>query len=468
MTETTTTDEAHAPAPMPEASADVADTTVVIGHVTVHPPLRPPSTFKPSTAAHRTKLPPPPDSTAAPEPRRSIGRLRLSDVIRLFGALAAAVALTWWIFTQLLPLEGPLGFIVVAYGLFLVFFATLVSLDDSGPAVRDRVMSALVHSIAALMLLALAVVIIFTVVRGLDALPHLNFFTQDMGAAGPLDPLSVGGILHAVVGTLIMITIALLISVPLGILCALFLTEVPGAYARFVRTIVEAMTALPSIVAGLFIYATVVLLLGFDRSGFAAALAITVMMLPIIIRSADVVLRLVPGNLKEASFALGSSQWRTVWNVTLPTARSGLTTAIILGTARGIGETSPVLLTAGMTTYFNANPFSGPMISLPLATFSFVRSPEPTMIARGFGTAVVLMVLVLLLFILARVIGGRGPGRLSPRQHRRRAAASRADVQRYAIRRHARLSTASSALAAGGVDPVSDDEPRRTTGEENG
>ncbi|MBC7594388.1 MAG: ABC transporter permease subunit, partial [Kineosporiaceae bacterium] len=186
--------------------------------------------------------------------------------------------------------------------------------------------------------------------------------------------------------------------------------------------------------------------LGFNRSGFAASLAITVMMLPIIIRSADVVLRLVPGNLKEAARALGASTWRTVWTVTLPTARSGLTTAIILGTARGIGETSPVLLTAGATTFLNVNPFSGPMTSLPLTTFTFVKSPENNMIARGFGTAAVLMVLVLLLFALARAIGGRGPGVLSERQRRARVRQSRDDGYRFRARE---LGIATSVLRRG-------------------
>jgi phosphate transport system permease protein len=117
--------------------------------------------------------------------------------------------------------------------------------------------------------------------------------------------------------------------------------------------------------------------------------------------------------------------------VTLPTSRSGLTTAVILGTARGIGETSPVLLTAGATTFFNFNPFVGAMTSLPLTTFSFVKSPELNFIARGFGTAAVLMVLVVILFLAARAIGGRGPGQLSPRQQRARANGSRDDDYRF-------------------------------------
>lgn len=373
--------------------------------------------------------------TAEPgETRRSTATVRVTDVIRLLGSAVAAIGFTAWLYFYAVPLEGELGFVLIAYALFLLFFGLLTAFDENRPTVRDRMVSVAVHSLAFLLLLALFAVVFFTVGRGVEPLTKFNFFVEDMGNAGPLDPLTQGGIFHAIVGTLIMITLALSISVPLGLLTAIFLSEFPGRYARFVRTIVEAMTALPSIVAGLFIYATVIVFLGFDRSGIAAAMAITVMMLPIIIRSADVVLRLVPGNLKEAARALGASTWRTVWTVTLPTAKSGLTTAIILGTARGIGETSPVLLTAGATTFLNLNPLSGPMTSLPLATFNFVRSPEPTMIARGFGTAAVLMVIVLLLFALARAIGGRGPGQLSSRQRRARTRQSRDDDYRFKAR----------------------------------
>jgi phosphate transport system permease protein len=173
------------------------------------------------------------------------------------------------------------------------------------------------------------------------------------------------------------------------------------------------MTALPSIVAGLFVLSAFIRGGIVPRSGFAAALAITVMMLPIVIRASDVVLRLVANNLREASLALGATKWRTVWHIVLPTARSGLVTAVILGTARGIGETSPVLLTSGISAVMNWNPFAGPMISLPLQVFDFVKSPEPTMIARGFGTAATLLVLVLILFVLARTFGGKAPGNLS-------------------------------------------------------
>jgi len=355
-------------------------------------------------------------------------------LLALGGSVAASLSLVTLLFTQLAPLSGPVGFVVLSYATFLGIYALLISFDESGPVVRDRIVAAVVHSLAFLLLAALLVIVAFTAYRGIKALVHINFFTQDLTNAGPLDPLSVGGISHAIVGTLIEITIALAIVIPLGITCAVFLNEIPGTFARFVRTIAEAMTALPSIVAGLFIYATLILILGLPKSGLAAALAISVMMLPIIIRAADVVLRLVPGSLKEASLALGTGQWRTVWHVTLPTARSGLMTAVILGAARGIGETSPVLITAGYTASMNTNPFSGPMVSLPLAAFNLVGNPQVTSIQRAFGAAMTLLLVVLVLFVIARIIGGRGAGNLTKRQAAQRAKESERDATRFSQR----------------------------------
>ena len=141
-------------------------------------------------------------------------------------------------------------------------------------------------------------------------------------------------------------------------------------------------------------------------------------------------LRLVPGNLREASAALGAPKWRTVWHVVLPTARSGLTTSVILGVARGVGETAPILLTAGFTSTMNLNPTKDPMVSLPLAAFELVRSPQPAQVARGFATAAVLMILVLVLFTIARIVGGRPAGQLSKRQERRTVTTSAKDAAR--------------------------------------
>lgn len=348
-----------------------------------------------------------PVGVARREVRRQLGGVRLGDIFSLGGAGIASVATTWTITSQILPITGFLPPLLVAFGLFILYYALLLSFNEPASVVRDRVASVFIHSLATIVVLTLLFIVTFTIFRGFEALRFPNFFVQDMSFAGPLDPLSSGGIAHAIVGSLIQITIALIVTIPLGIMAALYLNEMPGKFASFVRTVVEAMSALPSIVAGLFIYATVILILGLEKSGFAAALAISVMMLPIMIRAADVVIRMVPATLKEGAIGLGAGQWRTVWHVVLPSARSGLTTAIILATARGIGETSPVLLTSGFTAAFNLDPTRGPMISLPLAVFQFVKSPEPTMIARGFGTAAVLMVLVLLLFAGARWLGGR-------------------------------------------------------------
>lgn len=398
-------------------------------------------------------------SAPAPETRRNLKAISAKDVWAISGAAVSAFSVASLMYFQLAALSGALGLVVLTYVLFLGFYGLLISLEDNSQAVRDRVVMVAVHSLAFLLGAALVSVVVYTAIRGYHALPHGNFYKQSMANAGPLDPLSVGGIVHAMVGTLIMITIALLITVPLGITCALFLNEMPGRFARFCRTIVEAMTALPSIVAGLFIYATFILILGFDKSGFAASLAISVMMLPIIIRASDVVIRLVPGSLKEASYALGCSQWRTVWHVVLPTARSGLTTAVILGAARGLGETSPVLVTAGFTAALNTNPFHGPMISLPLAVFNFVKSPQNSMIERGFGTAIVLLVLVLVLFIIARIIGGRAPGNLSKRQVERRVALSAKDVERFSARGARVFAQPAPAVASAGSIDLRNEPP---------
>lgn len=361
-----------------------------------------------------------PDRSGGVEPKRTLGGIRIGDLLSIVGAAVAALALTIVFTTQIAPITGEIAFFIVWYLVFVGLYALVVSIDDTKTFIADRVIAVLVPSIATLLFSVLVFVIVFVIGRGSEALPFLNFYLQDMERAGPLDPLSDGGVLHAIAGTLIQITIALVITIPLGIAAAVYLNEIPGRFSRFVRTIVEAMTALPSIVAGLFIFATAILMFGLPKSGLAASLAISVMMLPIMIRSADVVLRLVPQTLKEASIGLGASQWKTVWNVVLPTSRSGLTTSIILATARGVGETSPVLLTSGFTAALNLNPLQDPMVSLPLAIFQFVKSPEPTMIARGFGTAAVLMALVLMLFVIARIIGGMTPEK-SARNRVRRA-----------------------------------------------
>lgn len=342
---------------------------------------------------------------AAGQIRRPLSGIRADDIVRIVGAALAAVAITYWLTTQVLPIDSPVGFVAIAYLLFVGLYAVMVSLDADRVTVQDRIIAVVIHSAAVTLLLALILVVVFALIRGSAAFSQWNFWVQDLSLAGPLDPLSVGGMAHAAVGTFDHDRDRVGDLHPVGPARCSLHGGVSSRFTRVLRTVVEAMTALPSIICGLFILATYVLMFGLDKSGFAAALAVTIMILPIIIRSADVVLRLVPATLKEAALATGASRLRTVWHVTLPTARSGLMTAVVLGTARGIGETSPVLLTAGYTTFFNLNPFSGPMTSLPFATFTLVKSPEPTQIARGFGAAAVLMVLVFVLFMLARLLG---------------------------------------------------------------
>jgi phosphate transport system permease protein len=367
----------------------------------------------------------------APEPLQDLSgdtdrpiriiRLTPEDFLSVVGAAIGALGITWVLYEQILPFSGALGFWVVWYAVFMLMYIAVAGLQWNQLVVRDKAMAVLVSTGG---IFASAVVIEqigYSVVRGLPAISHLNFWTQTMAFAGPLSPLSVGGVLHAAVGSLEQITIASLLSVPLGIMAALFLTEVGGPMERPVRTIINAMTALPSIVAGLLIYALAILTLGLPESGVAAALAISIVMLPTVTRASEVVLRVVPGTLREASFALGGSHWRTVWKVILPTARSGLTTAVVLAMARGIGETAPVLLTAGFTNEMNVNAFHGWQATLPTLIINDILTYGQSVkfVERGLGAGLALMLIVLALFSIARVVGGKAPGELTRRQRRR-------------------------------------------------
>jgi len=369
-----------------------------------------------------------PTAPPRPAPQRRI-RLRAvtaDEALPLFGAAAGAIALVWLLYEQVLPLSGALGFWVCCYVVFLIFYATVTAMTAGRQAVKDRLAAVAAASAGLFALAAVAGQIGYIAFRGWAAVTHLNFWTQTMQATGSLQPLTSGGVLHAVVGSLEQLGIATVLAVPLGVTAAVFLSEVGGLLAHPVRVIVTAMTALPEIVAGLFVYATLILTLGTRQDGLAAGLALTVMMLPIVTRASEMMLRMVPGSLREASYALGASQWRTVWNVVLPTARSGLTTVSVLGMARVVGETAPLLFTAGLTNFLNANPFHGPQTGLPLLIWADIRiTPTANMIERGFGAGLVLLVMVLILFTAARVLGGKAPGELTRRQRRRIARDTR-------------------------------------------
>jgi phosphate transport system permease protein len=360
---------------------------------------------------------------AADGPMRIRG-FTAEGVLSMAGAAAGALGLDWLLYERVLPFTGVLGFWVCWYVLFIVLYTAIAALQWDVLSVRDRVISLALSTGG---ILATAIVIdqvAYTLVKGFSAVKQPHFFTSTLANAGPLSPISAGGVAHALVGTIEQIMLASVLSIPLGIAAALYLAEVGGRGARPVRTLVDAMTSLPDIISGLFILAFVILTLGLPKSGFAASLALAVTMLPIMTRASETVLRIVPGTLREASYALGGSQWRTVLLVVLPTARSGLATAAVLAIARGIGETAPVLLTAGYTRAMNTNPFANWQTSLPLYIYNEIQQPDIPDKIRAFGGGFALILLVLVLFAIARRLGGGAPGELTRRQRRRLARQS--------------------------------------------
>jgi phosphate transport system permease protein len=335
---------------------------------------------------------------------RSLKVRTLDDIASLLGAAAGSLAAVWILYERVFAFSGTLGFVISWYAAFLALYAGVSAMSNPTPVVVDRLMAALVAGGAAIIGVALVTTIGFVFVRGWPALSHLNFYVKDFGGIRPGAPLNQGGVIHAVVGTAIQVGIAVAIALPLGVGAAVYMSEVGGRLARTVRTVIEAMTALPDILAGLFIYVFLIVGLGWQKDGFAVSLALAVTMLPVVARSGEVVLQLVAGSLREAGLALGASQWQTVRRVVLPTARSGLATALILGIARTAGETAPLLIVSGESTFFNKNPFHDPMISLPLFVFKEVTSGVPNGIARGYGAGALLLALVLILFTVARFL----------------------------------------------------------------
>jgi phosphate transport system permease protein len=284
-----------------------------------------------------------------------------------------------------------------------------------------------------MLMIPLVWLLVYIVVKGAEAL-RPSFFFEDQRGITPTRPATAGGGSHAVIGTIQQVGLALLWCTPLGVMAAVFLNETRSRWRRPVRIFVDAMSGLPSVIAGLFIFAVLILPYAkqislFSFNGFMASLALAMVMLPTITRTVEVVLRLVPDGLREASLALGSSRARMVWSVVLPTARTGITTAVVLGIARAVGETAPLLFTAFGFDLMNANPFKGPQESLPLFVYRNIRKPDQSAIDRGFAGALVLMLLVVGLFALARFIG-RDRSRRTSRGARAAARATRQEVAR--------------------------------------
>jgi phosphate transport system permease protein len=249
--------------------------------------------------------------------------------------------------------------------------------------------------------------ILFTTVqKGLPGL-GIHLFTQSMASTSYSDPLGKGGLLHAIIGTMYLIIIATIISLPLSLLTALYLTEIKGRASGFIQFLVQAMSGVPSVVAGVFIYAALLLTTNLRGSTFIGALPLAILMIPTVTRTAQEVLNLVPNELREAGLALGATQWRTVMNIVVPAARSGLITAVILGIARIAGETAPLLFTLGTTDKVNWNPFVGGQNALPYYVWSGLRDGTEGGLHRAWSAILVLLVLVLALFTTARIFGER-------------------------------------------------------------
>ncbi len=247
------------------------------------------------------------------------------------------------------------------------------------------------------------------VVRGYAAL-SAHFLYQNNVYVSPSTPLEYGGIGHALLGTVIIVAISALIAVPIGVATAVYITEVRGRAVPYVRFFVQAMSGVPSVVAGLFILTIIVATGAIEQGAFAGGLAYAILMLPTVARTAEEVLKLVPEELRTGALALGSTRSRTVFKVVLPAARTGIITAIILGIARVIGETAPLLLAAGNADATVVNPFGGPIAAVPTYIFNNVALPYPDAVARAWAAALVLIVLVSILFVAARLFGR---GRLS-------------------------------------------------------
>lgn len=221
-----------------------------------------------------------------------------------------------------------------------------------------------------------------------------------------------GGALHAMVGTLMITATAALLSVPIGIMAAVYLHEYgEGRLKRYLTFFVDVMTGIPSIVAGLFAYALFALFFGPGiRMGVMGSIALSVLMIPIVVRSTEEMLRVVPQSLREASYALGVPKWRTVTKVVLPTALAGIITGVMLSIARVVGETAPLLITTGAVTSVNWNPFSGRMENLPVFTYSqykFPGVPPEPFIERAWAAALTLILIVMVLFLVARLVSKR-------------------------------------------------------------
>jgi phosphate transport system permease protein len=333
-------------------------------------------------------------------------RQRSQKVLNFFIALALSVVL---LFTT--GLNGKLGLFVAFFASFTVVSFIAEFRRAGAPAAQDSLLTSASRFAITLAVIPIISILVTVVVKGWRGL-HWGLFTQDMAQATVNDPIQNGGMLAAIVGTLIMVSLALVFTLPISILTALYLTEIKGKFTRPIRFLVQAMSGVPSIVAGLFILSSIIYPITGERTGLMGALSLAILMIPTVARTAEEVLLLIPNDLREAGLALGATQWRTVAMVVVPAVKSGLVTAIILGVARVIGETAPILLVSGGGEATNFNPVSGPMGSIPYYVWkSFQLGGTEESSQRTWAGLLVLILWVLLLFTIARYISSRSQKR---------------------------------------------------------
>jgi phosphate transport system permease protein len=269
---------------------------------------------------------------------------------------------------------------------------------------KDRIATSLVWVCFLIAIIPLASLIWETAKRGVKVF-DVYFLTHSMGVVADTEPG--GGIYHAIIGTLEQVGIATLIAVPVGVLTAIYLVEYGrGRLAKTVTFFVDVMTGIPSIVAGLFVLSFWILILDMGYSGFAGSLALSILMMPVVVRSTEEMLKLVPNELREASLALGVPKWRTIVKVVLPTSIGGITTGVMLAVARITGETAPVLLLVWGTGFINTNPFKDPQASLPLYIYQQYANSAGSGAAydRAWAAALALIAFVMILNLAARGI----------------------------------------------------------------
>ncbi|MES9602905.1 phosphate ABC transporter permease PstA [Actinomadura sp. NPDC000929] len=277
---------------------------------------------------------------------------------------------------------------------------------SAGRKIKDRAVQGLVYLAFALALIPLVSVLWTVVVNGAKRL-DLTFFQFSMNAVSGSD--AGGGAYHAIIGTLEQVLITSLIAVPIAVLTAIYLVEYAGngRLGKVISFTVDVMTGIPSIVAGLFVLALWLLTFGFDFSGLAGSLALTILMIPTVVRATEEMLKLVPNDLREASYALGVPRWRTICFVILPTAMTGIVTGVMLAVARVMGETAPLLLTIFFTKAINNDPFDGAQASLPTFIWEQAADPNQNSIDRAWTGALVLIGIIMLLNLVARLVARR-------------------------------------------------------------